>query len=195
MAQNALDALGVALPAAKGDGARLRQELPGDEDAEKSVVRERDDRALGARTLERRFELSELEQRGAAAVLCRPDVVQSAERSYEALALWALSAALAATRSAEPLTLNQAGRTGQAPVRLSRWCGWCSRSGRHRCHRRCVWNGRRSRRGLSHDRTRGGRNSCGGRNWSRCRRERGLFDNRYHRTRSWHGCDWRRYRC
>lgn len=36
-------------------------------------------------------------------MLCRPDVVQSAERSYEVPASWALSAAWGATRSAEPL--------------------------------------------------------------------------------------------
>lgn len=103
MAQNALDASGVARPAATEDGARLRQGLLADEDAEKSAVRARDDRALDAQCLERPLERLGLEQPDAAAVLCRPDAVQSAERSYEAPALRALPAALAATRSAEPV--------------------------------------------------------------------------------------------
>ena len=92
-AQNAWDALGGVLPAATGDGEHLLQVLLGDADAGKSAVRGQDDRALDAWCPERRPELSELEQPGAAVVLCRPDVVQSAERSYEAPALWAAWAA------------------------------------------------------------------------------------------------------
>jgi hypothetical protein len=84
-------------------------------------------------------------------------------------------------------------RRGARHDRLSRRCGWCSRSGR--CHRRRGRNGRSSSRGLSHCRTRGRRDSCGRRSWSRRRRDRGFFDNRYHRARGWRGCDWRRYRC
>jgi len=101
-AQNAWDAWGVALPAAAGDEAHPHQQLPEDEDAEKSAARARDGRGLDARRLECRLELSEREQRAAAAVPCRPDVVQSAERSYEVRALRALSTAWGAPRSAEP---------------------------------------------------------------------------------------------
>ncbi len=72
-----------------------------DVDAEKSAVRAQDGRAPDAWFPEHQPELSGPEEQDAAAVLCTPGAVQSAERSFEAPALKAPRGAPAAGRLAE----------------------------------------------------------------------------------------------